>query len=139
MSELLGIEEQAIQSGIINLDEMDAFVASHESSQLFNIGPSARHKAIKDMELKHIDELLDNGIINNLLSYEGYSPSMREIFPSTFLRAELLKAVKHPEVSYRKLCGEDKTYPKHKETSPYLGMESRQTVPLSGCLSIGSR
>ena len=33
----------------------------------------------------------------------------------------ILKAVKYPEISYRKFCGDDKRYEKHKETSPYIG------------------
>jgi len=40
-------------------------------------------------------------IINKLLSYDGYSPAMRDLYPNNFLRAELLKAVKYPEISYR--------------------------------------
>jgi len=32
------------------------------------------------------------------------------------LRAELLKAIKYPEISYRKFSGDDKAYKGHKET-----------------------
>lgn len=37
-----------------------------------------------------------------------------------------MKAVKYPEISYRKFCGDDKRYKNHKETSPYIGMENKQ-------------
>ena len=57
---------------------------------------------LKDKELVFIDNLLDDTIINRLLSYDGFTPSMREFFPSNFLRAELLKSIKYPEISYRK-------------------------------------
>jgi hypothetical protein len=69
---------------------------------------------------------LDDTIINRLLSYDGFTPSMREFFPSNFLRAELLKAIKYPEISYRKFCGEDKTYQGHQEINSYIGMENKQ-------------
>jgi len=70
---------------------------------------------IKDKELQFVDELIDNGIINRLLSYEGYSPAMRGIFPSNLFRAELLKAIKYPEISYRKFCTEE-----------YFGLDRKQ-------------
>jgi len=58
---------------------------------------------IKDEALRFIDDLLDDQIINELLAYKGYAPAMRDLFPSNFLRAELLKAVRHPEISYTRL------------------------------------
>jgi hypothetical protein len=54
--------------------------------------------------LQFIDQLIDDNVINCLVSYDGYSPSMREILPSQLLKAELLKAIKYPEISYRKFC-----------------------------------
>jgi hypothetical protein len=51
---------------------------------------------------------------------------MRDFSPSNFLRAELLKAVKYPEISYRKFCGDDKAYQGHKDYSPYIGMDNKQ-------------
>ena len=64
-------------------------------------------------------------IINKLLAYKGYAPAMRDLFPSNFLRAELLKAVMYPEISYRKFCDDDKAYKGHKEHSPYIGMDNK--------------
>ena len=67
-----------------------------------------------------------------LLSYDGYSPAMRDLYPSNFLRAELLKAVKYPEISYRKFCGDDNDYEGHKEHSPYIGMDNKQNRAFIG-------
>jgi len=51
---------------------------------------------------------------------------MRDFFPSIFLRAELLKAIKYPEISYRKFCGDDNDYEGHKDYSTYIGMDNKQ-------------
>ena len=125
-AELLGIEDQMATAGIMTIDEMKRFLESYESSVLFKFNRSKGHPAIKDAELKAIDSLIDDRIVNQLLSYEGYSPSMRDLLPATFLRAELLKAIKYPEISYRKFCGDDKAYRGHKESSPYIGMGNKQ-------------
>jgi len=57
---------------------------------------------------------------------------MRDLFPSNFLRAELLKVVKYPEISYRKFCGDDKAYKGHKDHSPYIGMANKQNRAFIG-------
>lgn len=127
MSELIGIEEQLVSKGIMTLDEMERFIENHNNSILFKINGKKRQPLyIRDEELRIIDELLDDQIINRLLWYDGYTPSMRELFPYHFLRAELLKAVKYPEVSYRKFCGDDKRYPRYKENNDYTGMNNKQ-------------
>ncbi|MFQ6678836.1 MAG: transposase [Fidelibacterota bacterium] len=116
MEELLGIEEQVRPSGIMNIDEMSAFIKDHMESKLIRINRYDRSSIyIKDEELRFVDKLLDDEIINKLLSYRGYTPSMREIFPSQLFRAELLKAIKYPEISYRKFC-----------TEAYIGMDRKE-------------
>ncbi len=55
------------------------------------------------------------------LYYEGYSPAMRDIFPSNLFRAELLKVIKYPEVSYRKFCTEE-----------YFGLDRKQNRVFMG-------
>lgn len=105
--DLLGIEEQMKISGIMNLEEMGRFIESHKNNRLLNLNTKQHALFDRNEELKIIDNILDDCIINQLLSYEGYRPCMREFFPSNFLRAELLKAVKYPEISYRKFCHED--------------------------------
>jgi len=52
---------------------------------------------------------------------------MREIFPSNLFRAELLKAIKYPEISYRKFCSEE-----------YLGLDRKQNRVFVG-LSLSNK
>jgi hypothetical protein len=130
---LLGIETQMPTAAIMNLDEMGRFIDSHKNSVLFKLNGKKRSPLhIKDEELRLIDDLLDDQIINKLLAYRGYAPSMRDLFPSNFLRAELLKVIKYPEISYRKFCGDDKAYNGHKEHSPYIGMDNKQNRAFIG-------
>ena len=113
---LLGIKNQLPVNGIINLDEMAKYIDTINNSRIIklcNYDRSALY--IQDEELQFIDQLLDDTIINNLLSYDGYSPSMRDLYSSHFFRAELLKAIKYPEISYRKFC-----------TDEYLGLDRKQ-------------
>ena len=133
LAELLGIEDQLPTAGIMDLVAMERFVEAHENSGLFKLNRKKRHPLhIKDKELAIIDDILDDQIINKLLSYDGYSPAMRELFPSHFLRAELLKAIKYPEISYRKFCGDDKGYRGHKDNSGYIGMDNKQNRAFIG-------
>ena len=131
---LLGIESQLPTASIMNLDEMERFIEGcNDNSILFKLNRKRRHPLhIKDEELRFIDELLDDKIINRLLCYDGYSPAMRDLYPSNFLRAELLKAVKYPEISYRKFCGDDNDYEGHKTNSPYIGMDNKQNRAFIG-------
>ena len=90
--ELLGIEGQMLSPGIMDLDQMAHFIDSHENDVLFKLNSKIRHPLhIKDEELRFIDNLLDDRIINKLLPYDGYTPSMRDFFPGNFLRADYLK------------------------------------------------
>ncbi len=131
--DLLGIEQQELTSGMMNLEEMERFIEKHENDVLFKLNKIKRHPLyLKDKELRFIDNLLDDTIINRLLSYDGFTPSMRDIFPSNFLRAELLKSIKYPEISYRKFCGDDKTYEGHKDINSYIGLENKQNRAFIG-------
>ena len=76
--ELLGIEGQASFKSIINLQEMGRFIEMFNASSIVRLSGYQRSPLfIKDEELRSIDELLDNRIINRLLAYPGYSPAMR--------------------------------------------------------------
>lgn len=130
--ELIGLEEQLHNTKIMNLEKMSRFIENHKRGQLFPISKNQSHPAIKDEELRFIDKLLDDPIINRILSYDGYSPAMRDFLPSTFLRAELLKAIKFPEISYRKFCGDDKRYQGYKENNDYTGMGQKQNRAFIG-------
>ena len=93
--DLLGIKQQELTSGMMNLEEMARFVEDNENDVLFKLNKIKRHPLyLKDKELRFIDDLLDDTIINRLLAYDGFTPRMRDIFPSNFLRAELLKSIK---------------------------------------------
>ena len=132
-AELLGIAQQELTSGVMDLDEMARFIDSHETDVLFKLNKKRRHPLyLKDSELRFVDDLLDDTTINRLLSYDGFTPSMREFFPSHFLRAELLKSIKYPEISYRKFCGDDKSYKGHKANNSYIGLDNRQNRAFIG-------
>lgn len=113
--DLLGIEDQLPQ-GIVKLDEMARYIDMVNESKIVKFNSYERSPIhIKDEELAIIDGLIDDVIINRLLSYDGYSPAMRALFPANLFRAELLKAIKYPEISYRKFCTEE-----------YLGLDRKQ-------------
>ena len=132
-AELLGIAQQELTAGMMNLDEMARLIDSHERDVLFKLNKKRRHPLyLKDSELRFVDDLLDDTIINRLLSYDGFTPSMREFFPSHFLRAELLKSIKYPEISYRKFCGDDKSYRGHKANNSYIGLDNKQNRAFIG-------
>jgi hypothetical protein len=114
--QLLAIEGQHPGKGIIKLDEMARLIEKANSTKIITFSNYNRsHIYISDKELQFIDKLIDNRMINRLLAHEGYSPSMLEVFPSNLFRAELLKAIKYPEISYRKFCTEE-----------YLGLDRKQ-------------
>lgn len=120
--ELLGIEEQASLQGIIPLEEMGQLIGKVNHCRIVNLESYKRtSRYIKDNELLFIDKLLDDMVINHLLSYEGYSPAMRDFLPSNLFRSELLKAIKYPEISYRKFCTEE-----------YFGLDRKQNRVFTG-------
>ena len=121
-SELLGIKQQVTATGIIPLDEMSRFIEMINKNSIIKFSSYKRSPLyLKDEELQYIDELIDDRIINRLLSYDGYSPAMRDLFPANLFRAELLKAIKYPEISYHKFCTEE-----------YLGMDRKQNRVFCG-------
>ena len=116
MAELLTIETQLPTRGILSLDAMAEFIEMYNNCRIIKLSNIKRSSTyITDEELQFVDQLIDNGIINRLLAYDGYCPAMREFFPAHLLRAELLKAIKYPEISYRKFCTEE-----------YLGLDRKQ-------------
>lgn len=113
--ELLGIEEQ-LPKGVVKLNEMARYIDMVNENRIIKFSSYNRSPIyIKDEELAFVDKLIDDGIINRLLSYDGYRPAMRNLFPTNLFRAELLKAIKYPEISYRKFCTEE-----------YLGLDRKQ-------------
>lgn len=131
--ELLGLSGQQLTKGILSIEQMEKFVEAHKEEALFKpYEKPSTHPAIKDLELQILDSLIDDSILNKLLAPEGYTPASRSLYPCHLLRAEILKATKYPEISYRKFCGDDKRYTNHKDTSPYIGMECQQNRAFIG-------
>lgn len=113
---LLGIQQQIPNKGIINLEEMAHLVDTVNKNRIVKLNDYKRSAIyVENQELQFIDKLLDDRILNRLLAGEGYSPTMRDLFPNNLFRAELLKAIMYPEISYRKFCSEE-----------YLGLERKQ-------------
>jgi len=98
----------------MTIEQMAHFIACRNNSKLFKISDRRDGLFKQDEELQFINTLIDDQIINDLLSYDGYSPCMRSFFSCNMLRAELLKSIKFPEISYRKYCRKD-----------YMGMEQK--------------
>ena len=122
INELLGIENQVIDNKIFSLTEMKKIVSENKSDTVLSfIDHNRRKPFLANDELAFIDGLLDNQIINCLLAYDGYSPCMRYIQLHHLLRAELLKAIKYPEISYRKFC-----------TCEYMGMHQKENKAFIG-------
>ncbi|XCN74291.1 MAG: transposase [Candidatus Electrothrix aestuarii] len=125
--ELLGVEQQVQTKGIISLDQMADIVNESKNNNIMKLcGKSRFAKYIKDEELRFIDQLLDNEIINRLLAYEGYSPAMRDLFPHNMFRAELLKTIKYPEISYRKFCDKEYLGLDRKQNRAFIGLSLRE-------------
>lgn len=126
--ELLGIEEQVSCKGIHTLDEMATIIETVNSKILKFRKNNILSRAIYSEELRFIDDLLDDEVINRLLSYSGYSPALREFLPSNFLRAELLKVIKFPEISYRKFCTQDYFGRDQKQNRAFMGLPLRENM-----------
>jgi hypothetical protein len=91
--------------GMIKLAEMEQFMAK-TTRGLLRFPVKRWPKRYGDPELEAIDALVDDRVVNELLAPEGYTPSMRDLYPSHYLRAELLKSLRYAEISYRKYCRE---------------------------------
>jgi hypothetical protein len=93
----------ATPADIIPLSEMGKFIDDRTRGFLpFTKQYSQRY--LDDQELRLIDSLLDDRVLNDLLACPGYTPSMRRVSPAHLFRAELLKALRYADLSYRKYC-----------------------------------
>ncbi|MCP4110787.1 MAG: transposase [Desulfobacteraceae bacterium] len=116
IEELVGIEGQMPSDAIRSLPEMATYIENYYSDSLFDFDSLKKpYPEIVDQELRFIDQLLDNQIINSLIAPEGYSAPHRDIHPYQLFRMELLKIIKYPEISYRKFCSDE-----------YFGRERKQ-------------
>ncbi len=117
VEQLTGIDNQIPSGGIRSLSEMADFIDNFHKDNFFLDFDKKKqpYPEITDSELKFIDGLLDNQIINCLLAPDRYSAPHRDIHPYQLFRMELLKILKYPEISYRKFC-----------TNEYFGMDRKQ-------------
>lgn len=118
------------ETEIMTLAEMEHFIAD-QNRNIFRFSTPSRKKYLKDPELRAIDKLLDNRIIDRLLAPEGYTPSMRTLFPSHMFRAELLKSLKYPEISYRKYCYAQLNNLEQKTNRAFIGLPLHKRVSIS--------
>jgi hypothetical protein len=78
-------------AGIISLDKMGTFVMN-KTRGIINLAKVQPPKQLQgDEELREIDAMLDDRVLNALLSYDGYTPTKRSMFPRQCFRAEILK------------------------------------------------
>ena len=101
LNELTGTPEPP--PGVISLSEMEKFVEDTNRC-LLNFPAKRWQRHYDDPELRLIDDLLDDRVLNRLLAPDNFTPSMRNLFPSHYVRAELLKSLRYAEFSYRKYC-----------------------------------
>ena len=105
LNELTATPDIEAMRGLMTLADMQRLIEDTQR-KIIKMPITTLNKHLKDPELLLIDDLLDNSILNKLLAWEGYTPQQHVLFPCQLLRAELLKSLKFPELSYRRFCEE---------------------------------
>ena len=124
IEELTGIEEQLPSKEIIPIHKMTDYIKRVYINSLVSFDKRKKpYPEITDPELRFIDELMDDIVINTLIAPESYSPAHRLIHPFQYVRMEILKILKYPEISYRKFCSNE-----------YFGKERKQNRRFAGLL-----
>ena len=123
--QLCGIDE--IPQNIYTLEQMKNLIATHYSGVL-DLKLRNRTSAIKDRELQFINELCDWSFVNSLIAPESYSSVHRDKHPVHLFKAELLKALKYPEIAYRKFCDKEINNKERKENRAFIGLKANQTI-----------
>jgi len=88
---------------IIPLQEMAKYI-DNLNCNLLPFTKQYHHRYIKDHELRFIDALLDDRVLDSILATPSYHPAERKVMLAQLFRAELLKALRYGEMSYRKYC-----------------------------------
>ena len=123
--DLCGIDE--IPANIYTLDQIAELIDAHYSGVL-GLKLRNRTSAIKNPELQFINELCDWSFVNYLLAPKSYSPVHRDKHPIYLFKAELLKALKNSEISYRKFCKDEINNKERRENRAFIGLKSNQTI-----------
>ena len=123
--ELCNVEP--IPKNIYNLDQIKELHDNFNDNMLaFKLKSNA--KAIKDPELLAIDKIVDWPFVNHLLAPDNYFAAGHKIFPVQLFKAELLKSLKYPELSYRKFCDKEINNHERKENRAFIGLKLTQKI-----------
>lgn len=107
---------------------MESLINERKSNKLISIYSNKENSCILNNELFFANNMIDNQIVDYILSYKGYSPSMRTFYPHHLFRAELLKVFKYPEISYRKFCTEEYLGMHQKENKCFIGLPLNRNI-----------
>jgi len=132
-----------VPHGIIPLQEMAKYI-DNLNCNLLPFTKQINHRYLIDHELRFIDSLFDDRVLDSILATPRYQPATRKVTLTQLFRAELLKALRYGEMSYRKYCDlminklENKTVrsflhlPLHKKTcihhSQLSGFRTKMTI-----------
>jgi len=132
-----------VSTGIIPLHDMAKYI-DNLNCNLLPFTKQINHRYLIGHELRFIDSLLDDRVIDSILATPRYHGSTRKVTLTQLFRAELLKALRYGEMSYRKYCDlminklENKTVrsflhlPLHKKTcihhSQLSGFRTKMTI-----------
>ena len=72
--------------------------------------------------------MVDWAFVNHLIAPDNYFAAGREIFPVQLFKAELLKSLKYPELSYRKFCKDEINNDERKENRAFIGLKPHKTI-----------
>lgn len=92
-----------LSPGIIPLHEMAKYI-DNLNCNLLPFTNQSHHRYLIDPELHFIDALLDDLVLDSILAIPSYNPAMRTVSLAQLFRAELLKALRYAEMSYRNYC-----------------------------------
>ncbi len=123
IEKLTGIEDQVPSNGIRTLAEMATYIDNFYYDNIAGFNkPGKSFSKIENEELRFIDNLFDNQIINSLLAPPNYSAPHRNIMPYQLFRMEILKVIRYPEISYRKFCTDEYFGEERKQNRSFVGL-----------------
>ncbi len=117
-----------LPEAIIPIAQMQKQIKQRKHNWLFQHLPYRRLTDIKDRELRDIIEMVDWDLLNDLLVDRNYTAGKRSIIPVQLFRAELLKHLKYPELSYRKYAAREINNEERKENRTFIGLKRGQQI-----------